>query len=462
MINHISYILGFVLLSLHAIAQETDEKIQYTDDIDWNIILAAYNNDTTKIFEFLDNGADVNTETSDGITALMYAVENNSLYSTRLLVANGASIDKVPYVGYPALTSACLNGNFEIAEYLIQKGADKNIKDINDDPILILVCKNNDFYMADMLLYYRANVDAKDYSGRTALYFAIQQKNVELINLLLLKKANPNIKDRKGNTPLMLAASLNDTSILASLLRKKADVNIKNDEGYDALSFAVKNNNIEVIKLLVDAEANVLREYDKNLNSATLSFIYGNQQVTKYLKENGSKVYYRPSFKNFGFEIDFPFNIDDYYIGTNISFSDQKYNLTLESGFRFRPTAIRTLERIDDFNYFQYWERKYILYTGLKQNQDLFNINSEKGIKLDYGINIVYHWGSYRGSGLKPDNKFAIMPNASIFFHYSFFETGLGYEYLDLNTLKRSSHFMNVFVRFNFKNKYERQFNNLI
>lgn len=64
------------------------------------------------IMHLIDSGADLNAQTPDGKTALMYAVSNSRTEIVQLLVSNGASLEITDYLGNKAID-------------LINKGATK-------------------------------------------------------------------------------------------------------------------------------------------------------------------------------------------------------------------------------------------------------------------------------------------------------------------------------------------------
>jgi len=453
-------IIIFILyISVNSYSQHKYSATFKEADVNWSFILAAYDNDSAKTFHWLKQGADVNYQTEDGVTALMYAVQHNNFYLTKLLVANGADIDIVPYVAYPALTTACIENNFEICEYLIKKGANVDVVDQYGTTPLILMCTYSNFYMADMLLYYDADIDKADNDGNTPLIVATYNAYFDMAELFIMKKANIDKPDYYGNTPLMIACKQNDTSFVQLFIKKGANIQKRNNEGFDALSFAIHAKNYDIVKLLIHAGADVQYQYNKNFNPATLSMIYGTSEITSLIKENGGKLNLKPTFNNYGFTIEMPFNFDDYFVGTNFSFIDKKYNLVIDNGFRFRPSSIRILDKVDDNKYFQYWERRFLFYTGINQFRKLIEVKSNSSLHINYGIKLAYSWGSYKGSNSSPKSKFILIPNAGLFYKYNFLETGIGYEYLQFDILKKSPHKINVYFRFVLHDKFERQFN---
>lgn len=453
------FILSFILtIPFHLYSQHKYSATFKEADVNWSFILAAYDNDSAKTFHWLKQGADVNFETNEGVTALMYAVQHNNMYLTRLLVANGAEIDIVPLIGYPALTTACIENNFEISEYLIKKDANINIVDQYGTTPLILMCLYSNFFMADMLLYYEADADKADNDGNTPLIVATYNSDQLLADLILSKNANINKPDYNGNTPLMIACKQSDTSLVQFFVDKGANIQKRNNEGFDALSFAIHAKNYDIVKVLINAGADVTTQYNKKMNPASISLTYGTPEITRLIKEHGGKPELLPSFTNYGLELEMPFNTGDYFLGTNFNFIDKKYNLVLESGFRFRPSAIRILDKVDDYRYYQYWERRFLFYAGLRHYRKLITVSKGSSIHIDYGMNLAYTWGSYRGSNNRPESKMFLIPNAGLFYKYEFLETGVGYEYLQFDILKKSPHKINVFVRFVLHNKFERQF----
>ena len=89
--------------------------------------------ETVKIL--IDNGANVNAQTNEGVTALMYATmfSNTTLTSNietvKLLLDHGADVNSVSQNGQSALMYACSNTNeynIDIIKLLIENGADVN------------------------------------------------------------------------------------------------------------------------------------------------------------------------------------------------------------------------------------------------------------------------------------------------------------------------------------------------
>jgi ankyrin repeat protein len=76
----------------------------------------------------LEHGADVNTATPQGFTALMIASENGRLDIVRLLLDANPAVNVQDQFGLTALMRAAKAGHREVVRLLLEKGADPNVK----------------------------------------------------------------------------------------------------------------------------------------------------------------------------------------------------------------------------------------------------------------------------------------------------------------------------------------------
>ena len=133
---------------------------------DSEFLTLCESDDTAKIEEALNNGANVNARDEDGNTALHWE-----------------------YRG-------------DIARVLLEHGADVNAK--NNDGSSVLRCATSPEVL-DLLIEYGADVDARDDSGMTALHWAAIQGYAAFVEALAVS-SDVNAKDNYGNTPLDYAA----------------------------------------------------------------------------------------------------------------------------------------------------------------------------------------------------------------------------------------------------------------
>lgn len=227
-----------------------------------------------EVEKFIAEGMDINTANSDGITALITAIQANDLERVHWFLEKGANVNAV--VATTKLTPLSCAAQFaakEIVDLLIEKGANVNDEkgnclallnaiynykeEIGLDIIQSLVNAGANldsvsyynstalsvalsyqyFEVADFLLKAGANPDLKDDGGQTVLYSSIYHKNIDHIRMFLDAGANPNIANNLGDTPLHYAANQYHTTeqiygeIAQLLLENGADFSILDNYG---------------------------------------------------------------------------------------------------------------------------------------------------------------------------------------------------------------------------------------
>lgn len=153
------------------------------------------------------NGAAAREIDKGGYTPLLFAAQQGTLESVRLLVAAGADVNDTAPEGTSALVVAAHSGHGAVSAFLLERGADPNAAD----------------------------------GGYTALHAAILRGDVDLVKRLLAKGANPNAPlvkstparrnsadyalefDMIGATPFWLAARFLEPAIMRILAEAGAD-----------------------------------------------------------------------------------------------------------------------------------------------------------------------------------------------------------------------------------------------
>ncbi len=210
------------------------------------LVDAAKNNDRDALQELLNEGADVNAQTADGSTALLWASYRDDLESAEILIRAGADVNIANDLGATPIWAASRNGSAAMANELLGAGADP------DAPLLL---------------------------GETPLVTASRSGNSEVVRMLLEKGADINVRGARGQTPLMFAAGQRHPDVVKMLLEYGADVHAKSDAwnqfmaqsphahpqhqawfmhgGNTALMFAVRIGDLESAKHLVAAGGDV-------------------------------------------------------------------------------------------------------------------------------------------------------------------------------------------------------------
>lgn len=428
------FVLIFLLINQNLFGQEStiSDTVEYSGELNYDLLLASYYKDHNKILDLLNDGADVNTLSLEGISPLMYAVGSGSLNIVRILVVNGANINRVPEFGLPALTTAVINNYFEIAEYLIKKDANILLKDINARTPLMHACKENLPQMVDWLLYYGAKTETKDYSGNTALHIASYYNFPEIVSVLLKYSANVNATDKKGFTPIMIVAQNNNIEVINILIKNGAKVSAKNNLRFDALSLAIKHHSNKAVELLIEHNVDINVNYQKNIHPIEIAKLYGNVNAASYLKENGVKVTLMPKFHLVNVGLESCFNNDRFFSGMQLKFYDVLHDFSIYSGFLLQPYRNRVLIGINDNIYNQYWERRFIANIGICKNHNMFRLVYNQNLFVFYGFDVNYSNGNYRGTNKKAEQKIFLAPKVGIGYEWQALKTEVFYKRMNL------------------------------
>jgi ankyrin repeat protein len=186
------------------------------------LVAAAMLGDEQGVAAALRAGADVNSSSEDGSTALNWAAESGSSACVRRLVEAGAKVD-VGHNGQTPLVQAARHDHSDAIEMLIDAGADPN-------------------------------------SGQemwSPLMSAASQASVGAAKTLLAAGADVNGKGIGGVTPLMMAAGSDcerSRDAVALLLSRGADPAATDDNGWTAVDYAIDARHPELVPLIRDAQ----------------------------------------------------------------------------------------------------------------------------------------------------------------------------------------------------------------
>ena len=192
----------------------------------------------------LDHGANVNAQSINGNTALMFAAQTRSEDIIRLLVEHGADVDNQAVDGHTALMVAASHGADFVGKLLINEGADVNLENDKGQTALMFAAEHPPLEsMGCMLLEHNADINVQDSTGMTALMNAVQNPHhsSHLARILLASDAAVNLSEEHGRTALMFAAQSGSSSIVELLLQHKADAKPKDSNDDTALHYAVRS-----------------------------------------------------------------------------------------------------------------------------------------------------------------------------------------------------------------------------
>ena len=228
--------------------------------IDLPLVDAAKSGDRDMLRALLDEGADVNAQTTDGSTALLWASYRDDLESAELLIGAGADVNIANDLGATAIWAASRNGSAAMAEELLAAGADPNAPLLLGETPLVTASRSGNSAVVGMLLEEGADVNARGARGQTPLMFAAGQRHPDVVKVLLEHGAEVDATSdtwnqlmaqaphahpehqawvlHGGNTALMFAARIGDLESARHLVAAGADLDAPSAWGLTPLAVA--------------------------------------------------------------------------------------------------------------------------------------------------------------------------------------------------------------------------------
>ena len=434
----LTFILTFVTLNING-QEKLDTSRYYSDDIDFNLIIAAEKNYESEVKRLVEKGANVNAETWDGVTSLMYAVQNENLDIVEFLLEKGANPNKKPLNGVSPILAAIKTENLPLVELLIRNEANINIGDKDGITPLMYAAAFDNYTLADMLIYYNAWVNMQDNNGNTALMVASFFGFKDIVELLVNNEAQVNLADNKDFTPVYIASQNGYLEIVEYLYQHNANLSAPNKYGLTPLYSAVENKQYAISKFILAHNTGTDEFGKKHNNLMDIALETKNDSIIKLLKQNGYTVDYRPKPADVKITYGMHFTNKDAFAGGQLGFIDKKYNLNAEIGIYRRLNPMAVLLKYSDTEYYQYWEKRsmYIFnlgrYTYLyKSNLHNFVINPFLGYTLTSG--------RYRGTYKRPSEQSLFTPGAELIYYTEYFGLSFTYQYVDFKTFSLPDH----------------------
>ena len=198
--------------------------------------------------------SEINLKDKDGFTALDKSVSNHN-QMTHLLIHNGADVNSTSDSGSTALFHAAKVGSSYTVEKLIIAGANPDIQDKNCTSPLHEAITYESSQCVEELLNAGVDVNVQNKDGGTPLMQACWKNTLETVQDLIQAGADVNKQDEAGNTALIITINNKEEDCLKELIKSGADLNMKNKEGWTAMSSAWQRENY--CRILWEAGAEV-------------------------------------------------------------------------------------------------------------------------------------------------------------------------------------------------------------
>jgi ankyrin repeat protein len=393
---------------------EMNHPLSINEQLDMNnyLLLASSSGVVPAIHWLLRHGAEVDCKTGENATALMLAVASNKTEAVKAILQYKPDVDVMTLYSETPLLASVKNGNIEIAEALIRDSADINLADINGATPLHYASIYGSFYITDMLLYYNAKIDIKSVDGTTPLMAAIWSGYADIADILIQNGANCEEKDNQGFTPLMLAAQNGDTIIMEMLLQKRVNLYELNNFKYDALDNSIRSNQKEVIEYLFRKGYKWDRKLPNTINPYSVAVKYGRIDITRILKKNQVPENHHFGFDQVAISTSIKFSFHDYFTGINLALKEPLLNTGIIAGLDIKPGYTRVLVKVNDYTYYQYYDKSSIAYAGIFKDIPLTNHPFGGNWFFNSSVAAAYAFGNkLRGTNIAPGNQFKIIPS---------------------------------------------------
>jgi ankyrin repeat protein len=237
--------------------------------------------------EYFTADLPINKKKIDAIqkTILHWAILCHQPMATiTLLIEQGADINAISPDGMTPLYIAALTGYLQAVELLLAKNANSNIACFDGTTPLFAAarCGGGALEIVKLLLVEGVNIPYSN-NGRTPLFTAAQYGQLEVIELLVSNDATSlTDADNYGVTPLIAAANNGHSKVVALLLAKGANLTCADHEGRTPLFAAATEGHFEVVKLLLEKDAMITYTND-NMTAVHAAIINRHLEVAKLL-----------------------------------------------------------------------------------------------------------------------------------------------------------------------------------
>ncbi len=225
----------------------------------------------------------INTQNTDGDTALLLATKEGALATIQAMFQATSNTEKPDInhenkAGYTALMLALINRNTKIRNYLIEQNALLTLQNRQGNNALMVLASHGKSDAVQYLLNYKCfDINTFNHNGNTALFLAIQAGSLETVQALFtelphLDTPNLNHQNKAGYTALMLALLYNtDHKILHYLIDEQhADITFSNHEGNNALMIFASQGNSQIVQFLLDLKCFDLEHQNDDGDTALL------------------------------------------------------------------------------------------------------------------------------------------------------------------------------------------------
>ncbi len=245
---------------------------------------------------WLTSSADPDERGDFGTPALHWRVDADDLAGTGELLRAGANANSTTPRGVSALSLAIANGNAAMVDLLLQSGANANQLEPAGESMLMMAAQTGVLPVVEALLRHGAQVEMRDSAfGQTALMFAARAGHADVAATLLARGAQPNAATRLGTAPAFIAPnSVPGYGFGVGILRGGVPADRGRREpapgGMTPLHYAARHDHAAVAELLIRAGAVVNAKEANDITPLLMAISNNNMSVARTLLARGGDV----------------------------------------------------------------------------------------------------------------------------------------------------------------------------
>jgi ankyrin repeat protein len=396
---------------------DTLEYLPYYIDgaLENNLMIAAAKGLDGEIERLISKGADIDGESIEGATPLIFAVANNRSKAVNVLLAYNPDLNKMTVNSETPLLISVKNQNPEITEALIRSGADIDLPDKFGATPIHYASLSGSIELVDLLLYYQADFNIKANDGTTPLMAAIWSGDPDITDLLFRHGANLEARDNEGFTPLLIAAQNGDTLIMNRLLKEGVDIYERNNYQYNALNLAIERNHTTAVKLLLDKGDKWTTPENEGVNPFSVASAFGRKDMIDILERYNIPGKQGLRIDEVTLSLSSKTDFRELIPGFSIAFREPLINAGFFAGYDFKLSPSRVLFENAENTYFQYFDKSSLAYAGIFKDFTISEYSSERKLILTTSISAAYGFGpAFKGTNIYPEKKISIIPSAGI------------------------------------------------
>lgn len=400
--------------------------------LDYGLITAATEGDSSGITWLIRHGADVDTRTPEGVTPLLFAVAANQEVAVKLLLDNEADPDAISRYTETPLIVAVKNQNIKIAEMLLRAGADINLGDRYNATPLHYASVYGYFYIADLLIYYDAAIFKRSVDGTTPLMATIWAGYADIADLLMQNGADPSEKDNLGFSPFLIAAQNGDTVIMNLLLKRRVNIYDTNKFKYNALALSIKGNHKDAVRYLLRKGDKWASAENDAINPHAVATVYQRKDITDILLDAKIPESEKPGIDQLSVTASLKHCYYDYMTGFSVTGKEPVHNFGFLAGIDFKPFYTRVLFKENEDTYYQYRDKSAMIYAGILKEIPLTDYPLRGNWSFKGSLSGGYTFSNkILGTSVAPGNKFKIIPAAGFRWTKNTFSLDLDLEYFN-------------------------------